>query len=162
MEFGAANAGAELDVRGALAYWGAPLTGCVPTSAVPLEETLVLALELSHQDATVLRVLPTVLLKNRSRVNVPLLLTLARQKSVSAELGLVADLAWNLRGVRVLSEDQMPQKPSGPPQPYANLGGGPRMRAIVAERTPLVARSWGFLMAASEDLFRATADRAGV
>lgn len=156
------SAVADDEVVAALVAWGAPLTGCVSVSGLPLEETLVCALQLSHRDPAVLRVLPTVFLRNQARVDMNRLLKLARHHQVTSELGLMVDLVRLLRGVPLLSDEQMPEQPSGPPQLYVEIGGGTRMRALVAQRTLPLARKWGFLMAISEEMFRATADRAGV
>jgi predicted transcriptional regulator len=92
------------EVRESLIAYGAPLLGGHPETHWPLEETLAHALQLARRDATVMRVLPVVLAKNRHRFDREALVGLARDHKVKAELGMLLELTGDLLGDRSLKE----------------------------------------------------------
>lgn len=87
----------EEDVRSWLAVVGAPL-GSPPSKAAmpPLEEVLAEALTLSHRDATVARVLPLVLWRQRDQLSLDELVRHATHRDERQALGYFLELAGRL------------------------------------------------------------------
>jgi hypothetical protein len=137
-----------------LVAFGAPLGAWSPRAHLPLEQALVAGLVQSRADATVLRALPVVLLRNWRDLAWPALEQSARQAGVTSALGMLVELTAKLAGVPDLEAKVAGwPRPTRDPEPY--FPSRNRFDAeLVAERTPAVARAWGFLMNVGEDSFR--------
>lgn len=98
------HAATDTEVREALLAYGAPVLADHAQAHWTLEETLILALKTSRRYATILRVLPVVLAKNRDRLDRRTLLALAHSHQVKAELGLLLDLTGKLLHDETLKE----------------------------------------------------------
>lgn len=152
----------EEDVRSWLAVVGAPL-GSPPSNAAmpPLEEVLAEALTLSHRDATVARVLPLVLWRQRDQLNLDELVRQATHRDERQALGYFLELAGrlgddaNLLKASVGLSDKRRTKPrmffAGPHGRYA--------AAATRKNTPEAALKWGYLMSMGLDSFRSTFDK---
>lgn len=91
-------------VREALVAYGAPLLGNGPQAHWSLEETIARALRVARHDATVMRVVPVVLAKNRNELDGQELLRAARKYQVKAELGMILDLSDELLGTQTFKD----------------------------------------------------------
>jgi hypothetical protein len=139
-----------------LVAYGAPLAAYRGVASKPPEEALMDGLALSHEDATVLRVLPVVIARNHTRLDFERLRMLARQGDREAELGMLLELTAEVAGLAHLAhEARKLKKPERPPCLYLRTSRPGRFGLQLAEeRTPAIVRSWGFLMNMSLDCFR--------
>jgi hypothetical protein len=137
-------------VRGWLAAVGAPLLVLHPPKGrMPsLEEVLAEGLALSHEDATVARVLPLVLWRQRDRLDHERLTRDATRRNERQALGFFLELAG------LLAEDPRLASLSEPlrdrrrtrPRPFFSRAQGRMALALARKRTPALARRWGYLM----------------
>jgi hypothetical protein len=79
-------------VRESLAAYGAPLAAYQGRAHASLETTVVQALGFAKQDASLLKVLPLVVLKNVAKMNWGVLKEEARRAKLKAELGMLVEL----------------------------------------------------------------------
>jgi hypothetical protein len=141
-------------VAESLVAYGAPLAAYAPVASAPLEEALLEGLRLSHQDATLLRVLPVVVSRHSRTLDYSRLRARAREAGLEAELGMLLELTARLTGVDALrSEAEALTRPEGEPRYYFGETGR-FARKLADERTPPFARRWGFLLNMSEESFR--------
>lgn len=144
-------------VRGWLATAGAPLlvSRAVVGRRPGLEEVLAEGLALSHYDATVARVLPLVLWRQRDRLDHVRLVHEATRRNELQALGFFLELTGRLGGdprLTALSHRLRDRRRSRTRQFFAGLHG--RMALAAARRkTPALARRWGYLMNMGLDSF---------
>jgi hypothetical protein len=152
-------------VRARLAAAGAPLLasrhprGRVP----PLEEVLAQAVALSHEDATVARVLPLVLWRHRDRLDHGRLVRAATRRNERQALGFFLELTG------LLAEDPRLASFSEPlrdrrrtrPRPFFARAQGRMALALARKRTPALARKWGYLMNMDLESFAAAFGKHG-
>jgi hypothetical protein len=146
------------DVRGWLAAAGAPLGSSQPmATGPPLEEVLANALELSHRDATVARVLPLVLWRQRNRLNLQRLVQNASRRDERAALGYFLEVAGMLGGDAhlVQAARHLRDKRRTKARPFFVGQQGPYAVAVVRRNTPKEALRWGYLMNMGLDSVRA-------
>lgn len=144
-------------VRGWLAAAGAPLLVSRPVvGRMPrLEEVLAEGLALSHHDATVARVLPLVLWRQRDRLDHVRLVREATRRNELQSLGFFLELTGRLGGdprLITLSRRLRDRRRSRARQFFARTHG--RMALAAArQKTPRLARRWGYLMNMGLDSF---------
>ncbi len=142
-------------VRDALAGYGAPLAGAVPTRDLTLEETVVAGLAAARTDATVLRTLPVVLVRNLLALRWETLFELARERKLKRELGFLLDLTAELTRRPELSRlanelrDARVSTPRYFPEPKTEAD-----RKLARRNTPPAAHRWKLLMNMPEEAFR--------
>jgi hypothetical protein len=136
----------EQELRGRLAALGAPLGGPAPrTREVPAEDVLAEALVLAHHSPTVARVLPVVFWRQREKLDYE---QAATQRDERQALGFYLELTGQLGGDR-----RLVRRASGlrdgrrtALRPFFSAGRGPLALAAAREKSPALARRWGFLM----------------
>jgi hypothetical protein len=139
-----------------LVAYGAPLVSWEPVRHMPLEQALVQGLGLSHAHPALFRVLPLVLLQHTNTLDWDRLRALAREASVEAELGLLVELTAQAVGrPKLMHAVSALQPPADGPvrffhEPHSEFG-----RELARQRTPPVAKRWGFWLDLSEDSVRA-------
>lgn len=142
-------------VRESLLAYGAPLLGDRSERHWSLEETLAHALMVARRDATVMRVLPVVLAKNRHRFDQQALLRYAREHRVKAELGMLLDLTDKLLGEKTFHglSEQLRDRRRRCWREFPETKN--RYEAELAKRnTFAVAAEWRFRTNMTEDSFR--------
>jgi hypothetical protein len=149
------------EVVDALADYGAPLWSDGRPTRLSLEEAVAQGLALARQHPSLLRVLPVVLYKNRSRLSWPELRARVDEGTLPA-LGMLLDLTAEVTGIETfrtwaeeLFNHRGQQENLENPAPF--FEGRPRGRRyaeLARQRTPDVVRRWGFLMATPIDDFR--------
>lgn len=147
----------------ALAHYGAPLWSRGTPTALELEDVIAEGLVLARSHPSVLRVLPIVLYRNRSRVRWRRLRARA-DRCGEASLGMLLDLTAELTGItlfrRWAAELRGEHLRPEPPIPFfVNGPRGARYRELAEQRTPDIVRRWGFLMATPLEDFRAALRR---
>ena len=146
-------------VRRWLAGVGAPLGSAVRTGSVPpVEEVVSEALALAHRDASVARVLPLVLWRQRDQMNLPRLVREAKRRDERQTLGYFLELAGRLghdarlvQAARALHDRRRKRARMFFAGPH-----GPRALAATRRNTPKEALRWGYLMNMALDSFRST------
>jgi hypothetical protein len=142
-----------------LVAFGAPLAAFRAHVRQPLEEALVAALLCASTDATVLRSLPVVLALNWRRVDWTKLEEQARTGQVLETLGMVVELTADLAHLPELGlRAQRWWAPHAQARPFFRRRNAFDSE-LAEERTPRVARKWGFLMNLGEDSFRSLLER---
>jgi hypothetical protein len=156
----------RLDRDGQLRAWlarlGAPLGAPDPKGSAPAsEEVLAEALSLSHRDASVARVLPLVLWRQRARVDLDRLREEATRRDERQALGYFLELAGQLGGERRLAEAARELRDRRRKRARMFFSGpkGPRALAATRRNTPKQALRWGFLMNLGVDSFRSVFDK---
>jgi hypothetical protein len=144
-------------VRGWLAAVGAPLLVSEAASDRPpsLEEVVAQGLALSHDDATVARVLPVVLWAQRGRLDQSRLVREATRLDERQTLGFFLELTGRLAGndrFASLSRSLRDQRRSRV-RPFFARPHGRMALAAARKSTPRVARRWGYLMNMGMDSF---------
>jgi hypothetical protein len=145
-------------VRSWLAAAGAPLSSPRPKTPPPdLEAALAEALALSHRDATVARVLPLVLWRQRSRLDLERLVHEASHRDERSALGYFLELAGQLGGDPALVEAarRLHDRRRTKARPFFAGPLGPRAAAAARRNTPKEALRWGYLTNMGLDSFRA-------
>jgi hypothetical protein len=152
----------ENEVRGWLSRLGAPFYGAPSeTPLPPVEDVLTDALVLAHNDATVARVLPFVLWRQRHSMNVERFVEQATKRNERQALGCFLELAGRLGKdpslvkAAALLVDRRRRRPR---MFFSGRQGRHAVAAARARKFPL-ARRWGYLMNADEDSFRALFDK---
>ena len=144
-------------VRAWLAGAGAPLLVTRPSKGPtpPLEEVLAEALALSHHDATVARVLPVVLWKQRDRLDHGRLVRAATARDEGPALGFFLELTALLgKDPRLAAlSRRLRDHRRARARPYFARAHGRRAVALARRRTPALALRWGYLMNMDLDSF---------
>ncbi len=146
------------EVRAWLAAAGAPLGLPRPKTPPPgLEETLAEALVLSHRDATVARVLPLVLWRQRGRLDLERLVGEASHRDERSALGYFLQLAGQLGGDPrlVKAAQRLHDRRRTKARPFFAGPLGPHAAAAARRNTPKEALRWGYVMNMGLDSFRA-------
>ena len=147
--------GSPTDPRPTLRAYGAPLAGVEPKVEMSREAAVVEALAESRRDATLLRVLPVVLLENEADLDWDALLGQARRRKLKDELGMMLELTAEASGRRSLGErsaslaDGRRRVPRYLPEPASEYE-----RKLADQRTPAVVRKWGLRMNMTEESVR--------
>jgi hypothetical protein len=138
------------EVRGWLAAAGAPLLVSRRSRGrrPPLEEVLAGSLVLSHEDATVARVLPLVLWRHRDRLDHDRLVRDATRRNERQALGFFLELTGLLAGDPRLASlaEPLRDRRRTRPRPFFARAQGRMALALARKRTPALARKWGYLM----------------
>ena len=149
-------------VRGWLAAAGAPLSSPKTKKPLPrLEVALAEALALSHRDATVARVLPLVLWRQRERLDLDRLVQESSRRDERSTLGYFLELAGQFGGdahlVRV-ARALRDRRRTGI-RPFFTGPQGPHSAAVARRNTPKEALRWGYVMNMGLDSFKAMFDK---
>lgn len=150
----------DQQLRETLAAFGAPLAGERPQEHMNLEDAIVAGLQAARCDGTLLRVLPVVLAKNLDHLDWQALKEGARRRKLKAELGLLVELTADLldrpelRRQVVDLRDRRRRVARYFPQARNEFE-----RRLAQERSPAVARRWGFFMNMSVESFRSCLER---
>lgn len=158
----AARTPADDDVRGWLQQLGAPIYAPEVRSRAPrAEETLSRALVLSHSDPEMARVLPLVLWRQRADLDLELLADAATKLNERSTLGYFLELAGSLGKDRRLMEASkaLVDRRRRRPRMFFSGPHGRRELAAAQERTPRVARRWGYLISTGVDSFKSVFDK---
>jgi DNA-binding transcriptional ArsR family regulator len=141
-------------VRGWLRALGAPLATPATGRPPPLERVVGAGLRLAHRDATVARVLPIVLWRNRDG-NLDAVVDEATQCNERQALGMFLQLAGELGGDRCLVSKArtLHDRRRTRLRPFFAGLHGPRALAAARRNSPAVAKKWGFLMNMARDSF---------
>jgi hypothetical protein len=145
------------EVRGWLAAAGAPLGVPRPKTPPPnLEEGVAEALVLSHRDATVARVLPLVLWRQRDRLDMERLVSEASHRDERSTLGYFLELAGQLGGDSALvhAARRLHDRRRTKVRPFFVGPLGPHAAAAARRNTPKEALRWGYVMNMGLDSFR--------
>jgi hypothetical protein len=146
------------EVRGWLAAAGAPLGSPRRRTPPPnLEEALAEALVLSHRDATMARVLPLVLWRQRDRLDLERLVGEATHRDERSTLGYFLELAGQLGGdpALVKAARRLHDRRRTKARPFFAGSLGPHAAAAARRNTPKEALRWGYVMNMGLDSFRA-------
>lgn len=150
----------DIQLRNALAAYGAPFAGASPKASLPLEEALVRGLGLAHHDATVLRTLPVVFAKNEHQIDWPALRNLAYRHKRRPELGMVVEITAHLLGrddlrhhIEGLNDARLKRKR------YFFEPQSSFEKTAAAKNSPPAALRWGFYLNMGEEAFRATLEK---
>ncbi|HVO10740.1 MAG TPA: hypothetical protein VMX54_08345 [Vicinamibacteria bacterium] len=153
---------ADEQLRGWLAEAGAPLGVAASEAPRPsVEEVVVRALELAHRDSTVARVLPLVLWRERSQLDLEVLRREATRRNEGPALGYFLELAGRLGNDPSLLAASTRLRDKRRRRVKAFFAGphGPRAVTAMRRNTPREARRWGFLMNMGVDSFRTTFEK---
>jgi hypothetical protein len=148
-------------VRAQLAALGAPVQVEPQPLTAPVEETVVRGVHLAHCDPDVARTLPVCLFRQRDALDPVRLRAQAKQLGEKHSLGFFLALTSELSGDRRFAEWAQPlyDRRCTSPHPFfyaAAAMNSPRAQQLVDERTPSVARRWGWRMNMELDAFRST------
>lgn len=149
-------------VRAWLAALGAPLGSARTKRRLPsVEQVVAEALSLSHRDATVARVLPLVLWRQRDELDFDQLFQEATRRDERQTLGYFLELAGQLGGeaglvgrARALHDRRRKKVRMFFAGPH-----GPRALAATRRNTPKEALRWGYLMNMGVESFRSTFEK---
>jgi hypothetical protein len=149
----------EQRLRGQLAGLGAPLGG--PRQArrpPPPEEVLADGLVLAHNRPTVARVLPVAFWRQRDKVTFERLERAATLRNERQTLGFYLELTGLLGGDQQLVRraSLLRDRRRTALRPFFSGGRGSFSRAVAVEKTPALARRWGFFMNMELESFAAT------
>ena len=139
----------EQRLRGQLAALGAPLAGPAPRSRrLPSEEVLADGLVLAHHSPTVARVLPVAFWRQRDDLDYERLERAATLRDERQALGFYLELTGKLGGDRrlVRRASGLRDRRRTALRPFFSGGRGSFARAAAQEKSPALARRWGFLM----------------
>ncbi len=149
-------------VRGWLATLGAPLGSPETKRHRPsVEQAVAEALLLSHRDATVARVLPLVLWRQRDQLDFDRLVQKATRRDERQALGYFLELAGKLGGEPRLMDWARALRDRRRKKVRMFFAGphGPRALSATRRNTPQEALRWGYLMNMGVDSFRSTFDK---
>ncbi|HEY3356075.1 MAG TPA: hypothetical protein VGQ83_22675 [Polyangia bacterium] len=152
-----------VQVRRALRALGAPLQVKPAAAVADVERTLAEGVRLARRDPTVARVLPLCFWRARDRVDPRRLLLAARRVREKQAVGFFLELT------AVLMEDPGLLAWAAPfrdgrvhrLRDFFEVPPVPGSRELVDQRTPQVARDWGFRMNMGLDSFRAPLEKVG-
>lgn len=146
-------------LRGRLAALGAPLGGAAKEARdPPPEEVLAAGLVLAHHSPTVARVLPVAFWRQRDKLDYERLEQAATLRDERQALGFYLELTGQLGGDRrlVRRASGLRDRRRTALRPFFSGGRGPFARAAAQERSPALARRWGFLMNMELESFATT------
>jgi hypothetical protein len=149
-------------VRARLASLGAPLGSPEARGPVPAsEDVLAEALSLAHRDASVARVMPLLLWRERDRLDFERLARAASRLNEKHALGYFLELAGRLGNEPRLVSAASTLRDRRRSKPRLFFAGphGPRALAATRRNTPAPARRWGYLMNMGLDSFRSAFDK---
>ncbi len=149
----------EQRLRGRLAAVGAPLGGPAPRNRrLPLEEVLADGLVLAHHSPTVARVLPVAFWRQRDKLDYERLERAATLRDERQALGFYLELTGQLGGARrlVRRATHLRDRRRTALRPFFSGGRRPFARAAAQEKSPALARRWGFLMNMELESFATT------
>lgn len=150
------------DVRAWLAALGAPMAA-PRRSAPPLDLETVLgeALSLSHRDATVARVLPLLLWRQRDRLSLDRLVAEASRRDERAALGYFLELAGLLGSVPAFGQAarRLRDRRRTKVRPFFARPLGKYAAAAARRNTPKEALRWGYVTNMGLDSFKAMFDK---
>jgi hypothetical protein len=153
------GASEEQGLRGRLAALGAPLGGPTQATRHPSpEEVLADGLVLAHHSPTVARVLPLAFWRQRDKLDYELLERAATRRDERQALGFYLELTGQLGGDRrlVRRASRLRDRRRTALLPFFSSGRGSFARAAARERSPGLARRWGFLMNMELESFATT------
>ena len=153
------GASEEQRLRGRLAALGAPLGGpAKETRHPPPEEVLADGLVLAHHRPTVARVLPVAFWRQRDKLDYERLERAATLRDERQALGFYLELTGQLGGDRrlVRRASRLRDRRRTALRPFFSGGRGSFARAAAQERSPGLARRWGFLMNMELESFATT------
>jgi hypothetical protein len=156
-ERGPAERPADDAVYGSLKSWGAGLAKGAPSSgSLPLEETLAYGVDLARRDPDVAETWPVVLAKNRARLDLGRLESLARRLGQKRALGFLLSLTGQFLGDPSLAAyaRRLRDARVRASQDFFTGSAGKRTRALTEANTPRLARAWHFRMNTSLDSLR--------
>jgi hypothetical protein len=139
----------EQRLRGQLRDLGAPLAGPSPRGrGMPPEEVLADALVLAHHSPTVARVLPVAFWRQRDKLDYSRLERAATLRDERQALGFYLELTGQLGGDRSLARraSGLRDRRRTALRPFFSSGRGSFARAAAQDKSPALARRWGFLM----------------
>ena len=143
------GASEEQGLRGRLAALGAPLGGrAQATRHAPPEEVLADGLVLAHHSPTVARVLPVAFWGQRDKLDYERLERAATLRDERQALWFYLELTGRLGGDRrlVRRASRLRDRRRTALRAFFSGGRGSFARAAAQERSPALARRWGFLM----------------
>lgn len=151
-------------LRSQLASLGAPVQHeAVGSSSASVEETVVRGAHLARRDPDVARALPVCLYQQRDVLDPERLRDQAVQHSEKRSLGFFLDLTTALSGDRRFAAWARPLKDrrwTQTPHPFFHTTFRSRRgRKLAEQRTPRVARLWGWQMNMEMDAFRSTFEK---
>src|SRR5207245_7178158 len=139
----------EQGLRGYLAALGAPLGGPAPRNLrLSPEEVLADGLVLAHHSPTVARVLPVAFWRQRDKLDYERLKQAATQRDERQASGFYLELTGQLGGDRRLVRRArgLRDRRRTALRPFFSGGRGSSARSAAQEKSPALARRWGFLM----------------
>lgn len=150
-------------VRGQLAALGAPLQHeAVEPPSGPVEETVARGVQLAHRDPDVARTLPVCLYRQREVLDPARLrqhaMRLGEKRSLGFFLALTAKLSGDHRfsaWAKLLRD----RRCTAPRDFFYAASRSRRQHRLAEERTPPVARRWGWRMNMDLEAFRSTFDK---
>lgn len=148
----------EQKLRGQLATLGAPLAGPAQKSRRLPEDVLADGLVLAHHRPTVARVLPVAFWRQRDKLDYERLERAATLRDERQALGFYLELTGQLGGDRrlVRRASGLRDRRRRALRPFFSGGRGPLARAAAQEKSPALARRWGFLMNMELESFATT------
>ncbi len=147
----------EVAIRARLSALGAPvIVGNTPKVRGSIEKTLVAGVSLAHRDPAVARSLPVAFYRQSSRINIERLTALAREHSERAGVGFFLDLTAQLSGDRRLATwaRTLRDRRVYTHQPFFYGRAAALEAKMRPDRSPSVARRWGFRLNLEFDDFR--------
>jgi hypothetical protein len=151
-------------VRGHLAALGAPVQAEPQSPTASVEETVVRGVHLAHSDPDVARTLPVCLFRQRDALDPMRLQAQAKHFGEKHSLGFFLDLTAQLSGDRRFATWARPLRDrrfTGR-HPFFHAAAvlrSPRAQRLAEERTPQVARRWGWRMNLDLETFRSTFEK---
>lgn len=146
-------------VRESLASYGAPLAVEKAEPHFTLVETFIRAVELARRDGTVLRVLPSFVSAQRSRLDWREVTGEARRRKLKSEVGFVVELTAKLQHWPVPVEVLALKDGRRTTRRYFPEVRSSYERPLAEKRSPDVAATWGLWVNMSEDTFRSTLEK---
>lgn len=145
----------------ALVALGAPLIDWEPVAHWPPEETLARAIEGSHAEPAVLRVLPLLLVRHEHGLDFDRLRSLAGERRVLPELGMILEIVGELtKQPRWADRASQVGTPPRERRYYFPVAGEFARRSAEA-KTPKAALSWGFFLNMPLESFRSAIQKHG-
>ena len=146
--------------RESLAAWGAPLATARSLRHYSLNESLLRGLTQARTDGTVLRVLPSVFARHLTLMDWPSLREDARRKKLKAELGLMVELTAQLLERPDLTKQVVALRDKRRrTMSFFSAAKSGYEEELAKQRSPAVAKRWGFWMNMSEESFRSTLEK---
>lgn len=154
---------ADDSTRRRLAALGAPVVAARgPVSRSRVEQALVQGVSLAHRDPALARSLPVAFYRQRDRVDPRKLFVLARDGLEKPAVGLFLELTAQLSGDRRFAAwaRRLRDRRVRTKHPFFYTRAAAVQAATQPDRSPPVARRWGFRLDMTFDDFRALFDKA--